>query len=139
MKGMNAPEPHTRRRSRRIREERERGHFHTREGEGVMAADNNSGLSPVHSVGFRATQPTIAKRGDEKDGGERARARRALIYSDMLTKTGRIQYALLWQWMYQPSEAEVTAHVALLESLRDSGRLREKKRLAALAAEGVTA
>ena len=61
---------------------------------------------------------------------ERERARRVLIYRDMIAKTGKIKYRLLAGWMYQPTVSEVDALLAEMTTDRRKANAPKVKQVA---------
>lgn len=60
---------------------------------------------------------------------EREKARRILIYRDMLAQTGKIDFARLASWPNQPSDEDIAAELAELQGRRDYARSLEVSRL----------
>jgi hypothetical protein len=95
----------------------------------AMTWQHNKTLSqqaPAHSHRKRGSDPRAAE--TEGAGGltlstlldrlaeERERARRVLIYADMVARTGDIRWGRLVAWDYQPGEADVEEALATLRT-----------------------
>lgn len=81
-----------------------------RDGRGSAAV--HSTPKTVHEFLPSANGLELATLAD-KEGTERERARRCLIWQNMIQSTGAIHWAALASWRYQPSDAEVDAEIQM--------------------------
>lgn len=96
-----------------------------------------TGFKPPRALPLPLGRPAAGERLAEAAEVEREKARRALVYADMVRRAGRILWGELAAWDYQPTEAEVTESIeAARESGATGGRAYYRKKAAADAQAG---